>query len=597
MFFEVSGEMFHVVLKTDNGVWAVSYDAPAAPRYLTRTQFDGYQKVPAPLGKFSCGDIYSLTEAQQRRLALISPLMDDSTCIIDTAARKAATARIATENHTTERRILRLYYFALAGRPLCGKRIQPMENRANDKFSVYKWAIDEFYFSAKKFSLRTSYDMMLLRRYTTEDGRLADDAPSWSSFRHYFYDNGFHRQARKCIAREGLSNYQRNKRILPGSAMTWRDRIGTYQMDATEADIYLVSRFDRSAVIGRPYVYLAVDTATQLIAGVYVGLEAGERAVTACLANAASDKVEYCRSLGIAISAQQWPCTGLPGEIVTDRGKEFLGKRVDELCVNFGMEALALPPFRPEQKGLVEKAFHLIQEQYKPLLRGKGIIEADAQERWAVDYRSQASLDLTEFTRVVVHCIIYHNSKRILKNFKLTAEMASDGVRPVAAELWRWYEKMSRSNIISLHEEEIYQMALQRTQTHLTRRGVTCDGLYYIASDYIQLIQKYGKKEVTVAYDPDNINYIYLLEDGQYQRLPLAPSCTQYSGLCAAEYRLLRENDRTAKKRMQAEETAGRMALLQNIAEIAGSVDSCAKKRQRGADIKNDRNEERSRRS
>ena len=50
---------------------------------------------------------------------------------------------------------------------------------------------------------------------------------------------------------------------------------------------FLVSRLDRSSVIGRPNIYLAVDTATQLIAGIYVGMEAGEGAVMACLANEA----------------------------------------------------------------------------------------------------------------------------------------------------------------------------------------------------------------------------------------------------------------------------------------------------------------------
>lgn len=72
-------------------------------------------------------------------------------------------------------------------------------------------------------------------------------------------------------------------------------------MDATQADIYLVSRLDRSQVVGRPYIYLAVDTATQLIAGIYVGLEAGEQAVIRCLTNAAMDKVEFCRQYGIDI--------------------------------------------------------------------------------------------------------------------------------------------------------------------------------------------------------------------------------------------------------------------------------------------------------
>lgn len=81
----------------------------------------------------------------------------------------------------------------------------------------------------------------------------------------------------------------------------WKHRIGSYQMDATQADLYLVSSFDRSLIIGRPYIYLAVDTVTELIAGIYVGLESGETAVMACLANAAADKVAY--SFAVTITA------------------------------------------------------------------------------------------------------------------------------------------------------------------------------------------------------------------------------------------------------------------------------------------------------
>ena len=62
----------------------------------------------------------------------------------------------------------------------------------------------------------------------------------------------------------------------------------------------------------------------------------------------------------------------------------------------------------------MEKSFDLIQQRYKPLLRGKGIIEPDAQERWAVDYRSQSVLTLDEFTRVVIHCVLYLNAGRVL---------------------------------------------------------------------------------------------------------------------------------------------------------------------------------------
>ena len=93
----------------------------------------------------------------------------------------------------------------------------------------------------------------------TPDGHLKERRPTWSSFRHFFYDNQYHQRSQKIIARDGLSNYQRTARPLLGSAMNWKERIGAYQMDATTADIYLMSRLDRTKVVGRPYVYLAVD--------------------------------------------------------------------------------------------------------------------------------------------------------------------------------------------------------------------------------------------------------------------------------------------------------------------------------------------------
>ena len=95
-------------------------------------------------------------------------------------------------------------------------------------------------------------------------------------------------------------------------------------MDETQADIYLVSRLDKKSVAGRPNIYLAVDTATQLIAGIHVGLDAGEQAVVSCLVNAAMDKVEFCGRFGIEITKDQWPSQGLPGEIITDKVQDCL---------------------------------------------------------------------------------------------------------------------------------------------------------------------------------------------------------------------------------------------------------------------------------
>ena len=273
------------------------------------------KRVQAPLN-FAPED-GELSSAAQGRLALIQPLLDqDLDTITDHRLRSAASEDIAKTQNTTVRRVLRPYYRYLAtGQAAFSK------NRGASVNDTYDWAIKTLYFSAKRFSLRAAYDMMLVQKYTDSTGKLLENVPAWSSFRNYFYSRNYHRRPRKSISRSGLTNYQRNERPVFGASSDWRGVPGSYQMDAAQADIYLVSRHDRGKVIGRPYIYLAVNTATQLVAGIYVGLECDESAVMLCLANAAQNKVEFCREHGVEIDPAQWPSRGLPHEIITRQGE------------------------------------------------------------------------------------------------------------------------------------------------------------------------------------------------------------------------------------------------------------------------------------
>lgn len=82
-----------------------------------------------------------------------------------------------------------------------------------------------------------------------------------------------------------------------------------------------------------------------------------------------------------------------------------------------------MPPFRPDGKGLVKKSFDLIQhqQQYKPLLRGNGVIEPDAQEHWSTDYGSTSVLNLDESTKIIIHCAIYLNARQVLADAETPA--------------------------------------------------------------------------------------------------------------------------------------------------------------------------------
>lgn len=569
-FVQNGAEICRVLLETDYGFWMISYDSPARPFYVVKNVEQPLQRVPPP--KEFANRPESMSPAEVSRMQLILPLVNDERCITEKTHRKELADSVAAQMGTSAQRVIRLYYRYLATGQLVKER-EPKPAKDAPKNVDFDWAIRTFYFSAKRHSLKAAFELMLLSRYTDEDGNLAPDAPTWSSFSSYFYRKNYHKKPRKSIARKGLTNYQRNERPAFGSSSSWRPSAGCYQMDATLADIYLVSKVDRSRVIGRPSIYIAVDTATQLIAGIHVGMEPGEPAVIECLAQAAADKVEYCKRFGIDIEPEQWPSRDLPTEIVSDKGREFFGARMEELCRRYGVEIQNMPPFRPDQKGIVEKTFDLLQARYKPHLRGKGVIEQDAQERWAVDYRTQAVLTLEEFTVIVLYCVIYINSGRLLSTGRTSAQMWED----------------TKKKLLPAEYREIHQMALPRTAVKLSRRGFHINHMWYVpeSMDGLTIGDTY-----TLAYDPSDTSYAFVVAKNGDIPCALATRSKDYSGLTLDEAGHIRRQKQMDRKAMKQAETRASIASIHSILSVVeaaeGKNEGAAKrgKRQLGEEIK-----------
>lgn len=527
---------------TQAGYWLINCDSPSPPFF--DVALEGYERVPAPESwMIDC----PTTPAQATRLQMIQPMLDCTDCISDKSLRYRMAAEAAQQHQTTTRRILHLYYRYLSTGRVTSKKQTKSDTKNNQPIEQ---AIRRYYYGAKRLSLRAAYEMMLLEDYVGPDGQLDSDAPTWSQFRHYYYDHDMHKDPQKVIAREGLTKYQRDHRPAWGTSAGWRSQPGSYQMDATQADIYLVSRQDRSVVVGRPYIYLAVDTATHLIAGVYVGYICDETAVMACIEQAAMDKVGYCARYGIEITPEQWPSAGMPSEIITDKGREFFGSRMGEICKRYGLEVLTLPPFRPDQKGAVEKSIDLLQERYKPMLRGKGVIEDDAQERWATDYRTQAVLDLDDFTRIVIHSTLYLNSGRLFGG-KTPAE--------------RWLELSPQ--MMAVDPQELHIQTLPRDTAKLTRKGIRINRMWYAPDDADGLTIG---DTYTIAYDPADLCIIYICIDNPVPCHAVGLVKSISANESDKEHEAAKKNREAARVR----ETTSSIAATQAIRSIIEHADS-----------------------
>ena len=431
-----------------------------------------------------------------------------------------------------------------------------------------RWALNKFYYTPQKQTLTTAYKMMLQARYCDAYGKLLPQYPSFWQFRYYFR---CHRDPiNETISRQGIKAYQRNHRAFTGSVRAYAETIGTYMTDATVADIYIVSRITRKP-IGRPIIYTMVDAYSNLITGVYVGLEGEQYALRLLMQNTCADKVSVCHKYGIEIDPQDWPSHHLPSKIITDRGTEFLGGPLENLCECYHIEVENLPSYRPDLKGPVEKLFDLIQSAYKPLLKGKGIIEPDYQERGAPDYRKQGVLDIDQFTRIVLKCVIYYNSRYIMGNFPLTTAMMQVGVPPIAARIWT---SCPSSSLTTVDSAKLGLTLLPRADGRITQHGLEVFALNFSNALFKKRFVKAGlsgREKVVIAYNPACLDSIWLFENGEYTEFRLMQD--QYRGKTLAEVQDAQQTQKKAAVDWKKQDLQAQLDLMADISAIASMTE------------------------
>ena len=240
-----------------------------------------------------------------------------------------------------------------SGRRL-GVRITPEIERKFER------GVKQFYETRAERSLRDAYQLTLEAffhdGYTLIAGTpvpvlpIAEDLPSFGQFR-YWYDKRRDVQ-RADKARRGERAYNLTGRALLGDSTQMASGPGSlYQIDATIGDIYLVSSFDRTRIIGRPVIYVCIDVFSRLVTGIAVTLE-GPSWLGAMLAldNVAENKVAFCAGYGIEITDEMWPCHHLPEALLADRS-EFEGYDADNLVGSLGVSIHNTPPYRADWKG------------------------------------------------------------------------------------------------------------------------------------------------------------------------------------------------------------------------------------------------------
>lgn len=118
---------------------------------------------------------------------------------------------------------------------------------------------------------------------------------------------------------------------LAGNFPTPESALGVVQIDHTKVDVILVEDLTRQPV-GRPWITLASDVFSRMIAGFYVSFDPpGAMSTGLCLAHAILPKSIWLAQYGITTP---WPICGRMQTLHLDHAKEFHGTMLDRACQN-----------------------------------------------------------------------------------------------------------------------------------------------------------------------------------------------------------------------------------------------------------------------
>ncbi|SED59652.1 DDE-type integrase/transposase/recombinase [Pseudomonas marginalis] len=437
------------------------------------------------------------------------------------------------------------------------------------------------YVKDKKSSISSAYDEMLRRFYSVRDISKnseeelhllpSSEIPSLRQFRYWgqiFFDEIETERGRK-----GLRRWLKDCRPLSGTVRDWlRGPCHQFEIDATIADIYLVNSYSRRMLIGRPIVYIVVDSFSGMIVGLYVGLEGPSwNGARQALFNAFTSKVAFCAQNGVEINADDWDCHHLPHQIYADRG-EMLSLAAEGLSSGLGIEMGTAPPYRPDWKPMVESRFGILNDLTGIRWLPGGVAARD-KERGERDYRLDATLTLKEFTQILINCVLHYNRHHRQPD-RLTQAMMNDGVEPTPNGIWSWACENDLVESNKRPDEMVYLHLLPRERATVQKGGVMFRGMHYVCDmavekNWFAKARKGGVWSIECWFDPNSAAHIWIQGDAkQFIRCDLRQSDASYANYRSDEIFDLLEAYRQKPPTHRRAELESRVQLSDQVHQI-----------------------------
>jgi putative transposase len=291
------------------------------------------------------------------------------------------------------------------------------------------------------------------------------------------------------------------------------------QIDHTRLDVILVDSEHR-VPIGRPWITVAIDVYSRMVAGYYVAFDTpGVLGTGLCISHAVLPKARFLREMNLDYS---YPCSGRPKIIHVDNAKEFHSTALANACEQYGFGLQFRKVKNPQYGGHIERLMGTLAHRLRKL---DGATFSNPQMREEYDSEANATMTIQDFQEWLAHLIIgrYHHElhtgigeppiHRYLKAVTAAADSPQQGdFDPVTDE------ERFRIDLLPM-----YEVTVQQYGVRLDYVTYACDPLrrWVGAKDPSNSKEK---RKFIARRDPRNISYIYFFEPDseQYIKVPYA---------------------------------------------------------------------------
>lgn len=278
------------------------------------------------------------------------------------------------------------------------------------------------------------------------------------------------------------------------------------QIDHTPLDIRVVDNIYRKP-IGRPYLTLAIDVYSRMIAGFYLSLQSpGYYNVSQCLYSVFTQKEKILHKYNID---GDWNIFGIPRIIGVDNGADLVSSDMQRVCDEYGITLMKRPVARPQFGAHVERVLGTINQEVHNLA---GTTFSNIVEKGNYNSDKEAMYTLDELKEWLLHYIVNIYHKRYHSGIEMTPEqkymkgLIGDDENPGIGYLPSIVENV-----------EDVKISLFPTEYRTVQKdGITLDGISYYSDVLRHWIGKVDSEKSKIKHkikrDPLNIQKIYFYD-------------------------------------------------------------------------------------